>query len=79
MNGKKVKKKLMAPHINLTLDHSEASTLSDLDESADIDLNDTDTPFENSNEFEWEGKACNFTQALCTSFFSAVSVSIAAH
>ncbi|XP_066491343.1 BCL2/adenovirus E1B 19 kDa protein-interacting protein 2 isoform X2 [Tiliqua scincoides] len=54
VNGKKVKKKLIAPDLNLTLDHSEASTLSDLDESADIDLNDTDTPFENSNEFEWE-------------------------
>nr|XP_028562564.1 BCL2/adenovirus E1B 19 kDa protein-interacting protein 2 isoform X4 [Podarcis muralis] len=54
VNGNKVKKKLLAPNINLTLDCSEESILSDLDESGDIDLDDMDTPSENSNEFEWE-------------------------
>lgn len=46
----------MAPDISLTLDRSEESVLSDLDESGEIDLDDLDTPSENSNEFEWEGK-----------------------
>ncbi|XP_075016386.1 BCL2/adenovirus E1B 19 kDa protein-interacting protein 2 isoform X5 [Calonectris borealis] len=55
VNGTKVRKKLMAPDISLTLDHSEESVLSDdLDESGEIDLDDLDTPSENSNEFEWE-------------------------
>ncbi|XP_033023753.1 BCL2/adenovirus E1B 19 kDa protein-interacting protein 2 isoform X5 [Lacerta agilis] len=54
VNGNKVKKKLLAPNINLTLDCSEESILSDLDVSGDIDLDDMDTPSENSNEFEWE-------------------------
>ncbi|KAM6125587.1 BCL2/adenovirus E1B 19 kDa protein-interacting protein 2 isoform 7-T9 [Phoenicopterus ruber ruber] len=55
VNGTKVRKKLMAPDISLTLDHSEESVLSDdLDESREIDLDDLDTPSENSNEFEWE-------------------------
>ncbi|XP_053128231.1 BCL2/adenovirus E1B 19 kDa protein-interacting protein 2 isoform X2 [Hemicordylus capensis] len=54
VNGNKVKKKLMAPNINLTLDQSEESIVSDLDESGDIDLDDMNTPSENSNEFEWE-------------------------
>ncbi|XP_025915123.1 BCL2/adenovirus E1B 19 kDa protein-interacting protein 2 isoform X5 [Apteryx rowi] len=55
VNGNKVRKKLMAPDISLTLDHSEESVLSDdLDESGEIDLDDLDTPSENSNEFEWE-------------------------
>ncbi|KAH0619811.1 hypothetical protein JD844_014099 [Phrynosoma platyrhinos] len=54
VNGNKVKKKLLAPNINLTLDRSEGSILSDLDDSKDIDLDDIDTPSENSNEFEWE-------------------------
>ncbi|XP_062482569.1 BCL2/adenovirus E1B 19 kDa protein-interacting protein 2 isoform X4 [Pezoporus occidentalis] len=54
-NGTKVRKKLMAPDISLTLDHSEESVLSDdLDESGEIDLDNLDTPSENSNEFEWE-------------------------
>ncbi|EMP41482.1 BCL2/adenovirus E1B 19 kDa protein-interacting protein 2 [Chelonia mydas] len=45
----------MAPDISLTLDHSEESVLSDdLDESGEVDLDDLDTPSENSNEFEWE-------------------------
>ncbi|XP_074822275.1 BCL2/adenovirus E1B 19 kDa protein-interacting protein 2 isoform X5 [Natator depressus] len=53
VNGNKVRKKLMAPDISLTLDHSEESVLSDdLDESGEVDLDDT--PSENSNEFEWE-------------------------
>lgn len=57
VNGTKVRKKLMAPDISLTLDYSEESVLSDdLDESGEIDLDDLDTPSENSNEFEWEGK-----------------------
>ncbi|NXR13033.1 BNIP2 protein, partial [Semnornis frantzii] len=50
--GTKVRKKLMAPDISLNLDHSEKSILSD--ESEEIDLDDIDTPSENSNEFEWE-------------------------
>uniref|UniRef100_A0A8D0L0B8 BCL2 interacting protein 2 n=1 Tax=Strix occidentalis caurina TaxID=311401 RepID=A0A8D0L0B8_STROC len=50
-----LRKKLIAPDISLTLDHSEESVLSDdLDESGEIDLDDLDTPSENSNEFEWE-------------------------
>ncbi|KAM3925006.1 BCL2/adenovirus E1B 19 kDa protein-interacting protein 2 isoform 4-T4 [Leptodactylus fuscus] len=55
-NGsKKAKKKLMAPNLSLTLDRSDGSILSeDLDESGDLDLDDVDTPSENSNEFEWE-------------------------
>ncbi|XP_007533876.1 BCL2/adenovirus E1B 19 kDa protein-interacting protein 2 isoform X2 [Erinaceus europaeus] len=55
VNGNKVRKKLMAPDISLTLDPSDISVLSDeLDESGEIDLDDLDTPSENSNEFEWE-------------------------
>ncbi|KAM8891680.1 BCL2/adenovirus E1B 19 kDa protein-interacting protein 2 isoform 2-T3 [Spinachia spinachia] len=54
-HGKKAKKKLAAPDISLTLDHSEGSVLSDeLDESTELDLDDIDTPSDNSNEFEWE-------------------------
>ncbi|KAM5170977.1 BCL2/adenovirus E1B 19 kDa protein-interacting protein 2 isoform 2-T2 [Mantella aurantiaca] len=54
-NGSKKKKKLMAPNLSLTLDRSDGSILSeDLDESGDLDLDDLDTPSENSNEFEWE-------------------------
>ncbi|XP_008310006.1 BCL2/adenovirus E1B 19 kDa protein-interacting protein 2 isoform X3 [Cynoglossus semilaevis] len=54
-HGKKVKKKLAAPDISLTLDHSEGSLLSEeLDESTELDLDDIDTPSDNSNEFEWE-------------------------
>ncbi|XP_038843329.1 BCL2/adenovirus E1B 19 kDa protein-interacting protein 2 isoform X2 [Salvelinus namaycush] len=54
--GKKTKKKLAAPDISLTLDRSEGSLLSDeLDEeSTELDLDDIDTPSDNSNEFEWE-------------------------
>ncbi|XP_056428520.1 BCL2/adenovirus E1B 19 kDa protein-interacting protein 2 isoform X4 [Hyla sarda] len=53
--NKKTKKKLMAPNLSLTLDRSDGSILSeDLDESGDLDLDDLDTPSENSNEFEWE-------------------------
>jgi len=56
-HGKKAKKKLTAPEISLTLDRSEGSVLSDeLDESTELDLDDIDTPSDNSNEFEWEGK-----------------------
>ncbi|KAM8804472.1 BCL2/adenovirus E1B 19 kDa protein-interacting protein 2 isoform 2-T2 [Eudromia elegans] len=53
-NENKVRKKLAAPDISLTLDRSEESVLSDFDESGEIDLDDLDTPSENSNEFEWE-------------------------
>ncbi|XP_019896050.1 BCL2/adenovirus E1B 19 kDa protein-interacting protein 2 isoform X2 [Esox lucius] len=54
--GKKAKKKLAAPDISLTLDRSDGSLLSDdLDEeSTELDLDDIDTPSDNSNEFEWE-------------------------
>lgn len=56
-HGKRAKKKLAAPDISLTLDRSEGSLLSDeLDESTELDLDDIDTPSDNSNEFEWEGK-----------------------
>ncbi|XP_061678212.1 BCL2/adenovirus E1B 19 kDa protein-interacting protein 2 isoform X2 [Syngnathoides biaculeatus] len=52
---KKEKKKLAAPDISLTLDRSDGSILSDeLDESTELDLDDMDTPSDNSNEFEWE-------------------------
>ncbi|XP_008926186.1 BCL2/adenovirus E1B 19 kDa protein-interacting protein 2 isoform X1 [Pipra filicauda] len=55
VNGTKVRKKLVAPDISLNLDSSEQPALSDdLDESGEIDLDDLDTPSENSNEFEWE-------------------------
>lgn len=54
---RKEKKKLAAPDISLTLDRSEGSVLSDeLDESTELDLDEMDTPSDNSNEFEWEGK-----------------------
>uniref|UniRef100_A0A8C5M538 BCL2 interacting protein 2 n=1 Tax=Leptobrachium leishanense TaxID=445787 RepID=A0A8C5M538_9ANUR len=53
--GKKAKKKLAAPNLGSTLDCSDGSILSeDLDESGDLDLDDLDTPSENSNEYEWE-------------------------
>lgn len=56
-HGKKIKKRLAAPDISLALDRSEGSLLSDeLDESTELDLDDIDTPSDNSNEFEWEGK-----------------------
>lgn len=52
---KRTKKKLLAPDISLTLDRSEDSVLSDeLDDSTELDLDDLDTPSDNSNEFEWE-------------------------
>ncbi|KAG2471206.1 BNIP2 protein, partial [Polypterus senegalus] len=56
LNGdKKAKKKLTAPNISLTLDRSDGSLISDeLDESGDLDIDDIDTPSDNSNEFEWE-------------------------
>lgn len=61
--GKKAKKKLAAPNISLTLDHSEGSLLSDeLDESTELDLDGIDTPSDNSNEFEWEGEKCQFSR-----------------
>ncbi|XP_013859061.1 BCL2/adenovirus E1B 19 kDa protein-interacting protein 2 isoform X2 [Austrofundulus limnaeus] len=53
--GKRTKKKLLAPDISLTLDRSEGSVLSDeLEESTELDLDGIDTPSDNSNEFEWE-------------------------
>lgn len=56
--GKKAKKRLSAPNISLRLDRSEGSLLSDeLDESTELDLDDIDTPSDNSNEFEWEGRS----------------------
>ncbi|XP_057692602.1 BCL2/adenovirus E1B 19 kDa protein-interacting protein 2 isoform X4 [Corythoichthys intestinalis] len=55
VNQSKKKKKLTAPEISLNLDRSEGSILSDeLDESTELDLDDMDTPSDNSNEFEWE-------------------------
>eukprot|EP00062_Callorhinchus_milii_P002432 gi/632938611/ref/XP_007905693.1/ PREDICTED: BCL2/adenovirus E1B 19 kDa protein-interacting protein 2 isoform X3 [Callorhinchus milii] len=61
--NQKRKTKLAAPDISLTLDRSDGSILSeDFEESADINVDDLDTPSdgeslelpENSNEFEWE-------------------------
>ncbi|KAK7891542.1 hypothetical protein WMY93_023505 [Mugilogobius chulae] len=53
--GTKMRKKLAAPDISLTLDRSDGSILSDeLDESTELDLDAIDTPSDNSNEFEWE-------------------------
>ncbi|XP_023203894.1 BCL2/adenovirus E1B 19 kDa protein-interacting protein 2 isoform X1 [Xiphophorus maculatus] len=53
--SKKAKKKLSAPDMSLTLDRSEGSLLSDeLEEITDLDLDDMETPSDNSNEFEWE-------------------------
>lgn len=70
-HGKKAKKKLAAPEISLTLDRSEGSLLSDeLDESTELDLDDIDTPSDNSNEFEWEGKdfiSCDKDDSFSTS------------
>ncbi|XP_029430257.1 BCL2/adenovirus E1B 19 kDa protein-interacting protein 2 isoform X3 [Rhinatrema bivittatum] len=55
MNGnKKSKKKLIAPNISLTLDRSDCSIPSEDCESGELDLDELDTPSENSNEFEWE-------------------------
>ncbi|XP_041082240.1 BCL2/adenovirus E1B 19 kDa protein-interacting protein 2 isoform X2 [Polyodon spathula] len=55
-NGdKKARKKLVAPNISLTLNRSDGSLLSDeLEESGELELDDMDTPSDNSNEFEWE-------------------------
>ncbi|KAJ8340504.1 hypothetical protein SKAU_G00351370 [Synaphobranchus kaupii] len=51
----KAKKKLEAPDISLTLDRTGSSVLSDeLEESTEMDLEDIDTPSDNSNEFDWE-------------------------
>ncbi|KAG9352163.1 hypothetical protein JZ751_020576 [Albula glossodonta] len=55
-SDKKVKKKLEAPDISLTLARTGTSALSDeLEESTELDLDDIDTPSDNSNEFDWEG------------------------
>ncbi|XP_077591029.1 BCL2/adenovirus E1B 19 kDa protein-interacting protein 2 isoform X2 [Stigmatopora nigra] len=55
VNHNNKKKVLTAPDISLNLDRSEGSILSDeLDESTELDLDDMDTPSDNSNEFEWE-------------------------
>lgn len=40
--------------------------MSELDESGDIDLDNLDTPSDNSNEFEWEGKRLDCL-GLCSS------------
>ncbi|KAI1889616.1 hypothetical protein AGOR_G00164760 [Albula goreensis] len=54
-SDKKVKKKLEAPDISLTLARTGTSALSDeLEESTELDLDDIDTPSDNSNEFDWE-------------------------
>lgn len=70
-HGKKTKKKLLAPDISLTLDRSDGSVLSDeLEESTELDLDAMDTPSDNSNEFEWEGKdllSWKNTKNLCFS------------
>lgn len=65
-HGKKTKKKLTAPDISLTLDRSEGSVFSDeLEESTELDLDAIDTPSDNSNEFEWEGKGLLSLEKFC--------------
>ncbi|XP_061101325.1 BCL2/adenovirus E1B 19 kDa protein-interacting protein 2-like isoform X1 [Conger conger] len=56
LNGdSKAKKKLEAPDISLTLDRTGSSVLTnELEESTEMDLEDIDTPSDNSNEFDWE-------------------------
>lgn len=68
---------LVAPEMNLSLDQSEGSLLSDdfLDTPDDLDINvdDIDTPDEtdslefitNGNELEWEGKCFFYLTFLC--------------
>ena len=50
---------LVAPEMNLSLDQSEGSVLSDdfLETPDDLDINvdDIETPDDNDNELEWEG------------------------
>ncbi|KAG7468230.1 hypothetical protein MATL_G00140650 [Megalops atlanticus] len=54
-SDKKARKKLEAPDISLTLDRTGSSVLSnELEESTELDLDDVDTPSDNSNEFDWE-------------------------
>lgn len=67
-SSRRKRRTLVAPEMNLSLDHSEGSLLSDdfLDTPDDLDINvdDIDTPDEtdslefitNGNELEWEGK-----------------------
>lgn len=67
MSSHHKRRTLVAPEMNLSLDHSEGSLLSDdfLDTPDDLDINvdDIDTPDEsdslefitNGNELEWEG------------------------
>ncbi|KAJ8247713.1 hypothetical protein GJAV_G00249450 [Gymnothorax javanicus] len=51
----KAKKKLEVPEISLTLNQTGSSGLSDeLEESTGLDVEDLDTPSDNSNEFDWE-------------------------
>lgn len=71
---------LIAPEMNLSLDQSEGSLLSDdfLDTPDDLDINvdDIDTPDEtdslefitNGNELEWEGKWLKMYMHNCTLF-----------
>lgn len=71
MSSHRKRRTLVAPEMNLSLDHSEGSLLSDdfLDTPDDLDINvdDIDTPDEsdslefitNGNELEWEGKKKN--------------------
>lgn len=67
-SSRRKRRTLIAPDMNLSLDHSEGSLLSDdfLDTPDDLDINvdDIDTPDEtdslefitNGNELEWEGE-----------------------
>lgn len=72
---KKPRKRLSAPTINLTLDRSEGSILSDeLDESTELDLDDIDTPSDNSNEFEWEGEGFEPLQRSENSSFNLLNM-----
>lgn len=82
MSSHRKRRTLVAPEMNLSLDHSEGSLLSDdfLDTPDDLDINvdDIDTPDEsdslefitNGNELEWEGKNKDLSVSLygCSSF-----------
>ena len=70
----KAKKKLEAPDISLTLDCTGSSALTaELEESTEMDLEDIDTPSDNSNEFDWEGRSLGSWRCQRLLFTSFVS------
>lgn len=77
--GERKRRTLVAPDMNLSLDQSEGSVLSDdvLDTPDDLDINvdDIETPDEtdslefinNGNDLEWEGQNCFLLLSGCKS------------